>query len=104
MCARLNEYLSSKDFSLTAEAALDNITQLLFVSELLKARLVEQSKKYCADCTVKIRIAAQLKVAQDCRVWIHSILSSWIHLTVVKHFFLGEFYHRLINLNIISTQ
>ena len=103
MCARLNENLSTKYLSLTAKAALDNITQLLFISELLKARLVEQSKKYCADGAVKVRVTTQLKVAQDCRVWIHSILSSWVHLGEVENFFLGEFDHRLINLKIISA-
>ena len=95
MIAALNDNLSSQNFLLTAESTLYNISELLFVSQLVEAGLVEQNHKDSAHGRSIVRVLAQLEIAQNGRVGVDGVLSARVELRVVKAGVIGNFGHLL---------
>lgn len=104
MGARLNQYLAAKYLLLAVEAALDDVAELLLVSELLKARLVQQGEEDRYNRTPFICVFPELEVAHDSRAWIDCVLCPWVELFIVKDFVIWNFHHSFENLNVILLE
>ena len=104
MIARLDKNLATQYLLLAAKTALDNITKLFMISQLLKAGFIKQTEGDGAYCAPFVCVRPILEVAENSRIRIDCVFCSWIQLREIKDFFIRNFNHVFLLNHVILMQ